>query len=112
MTKIDEMTIGEAKALAAMFQTGGACGAGGWEIGKNYLIRTVTHIQTGRVVAVDQHEITIEDAAWIADTGRFSGALASAEFSEVEPFPQGRVLVGRGALIDAVQIPSLPRAQK
>jgi hypothetical protein len=87
-------------------------GHGFWEIGKNYLIRTVTHIQTGRVVGVDQYEICIEDAAWIADTGRFSGALETADFSEVEPFPQGRVIVGRGALIDAVQIPSLPRVQK
>lgn len=86
--------------------------ATGWQIGANYLIRTVTHIQTGRLVAVDEHELTIEDAAWIADTGRFAGALAKADFSEVEPFPDGPVLVGRGALIDAVQIPSLPRVQK
>ena len=86
--------------------------AHGWEIGKNYLIRTVTHIQTGRVVHVDDHEIVIEDAAWIADTGRFSGALQTSEFSEIEPFPQGRVMVGRGALIDAVQIGELPRDQK
>lgn len=86
--------------------------ATGWQIGANYLIRTVTHIQTGRLVAVDEHELTIEDAAWIADTGRFAGALTNADFSEVEPFPDGPVLVGRGALIDAVQIPSLPRAQK
>jgi len=86
--------------------------SGGWQIGKNYLIRTVTHIQTGRVVAIDDHEITVEDAAWIADTGRFSGALATAEFEEVEPFPEGQVIIGRGALIDAVQIPKLPMAQK
>lgn len=85
---------------------------GAWEVGKNYLIRTVTHIQTGRLVGYDAHELVLEDAAWIADTGRFSGALTSCDFSEVEPFPQGRVLVGRGALIDAVQIASTPRSQK
>tara|TARA_X000001316_G_scaffold12129_2_gene5694 strand:- start:26 stop:361 length:336 start_codon:yes stop_codon:yes gene_type:complete len=109
---INDLTLGQAKELAATFGGSSVAQTGAWEIGKNYLIRTVTHIQTGRVIAVDQHEICIEDAAWIADTGRFSGALESADFSEVEPFPQGRVLVGRGALIDAVQINSLPRSQK
>lgn len=83
-----------------------------WEIGKNYLIRTVTMIDTGRLVAVSYHELVLEDAAWIADTGRFAQAIASAEFSDVEPFPNGRVIVGRGAIVDAVQIPKLPRQQK
>lgn len=85
---------------------------GGWEIGKIYLIRTVTHIQTGRLVAVGPQELVLEDAAWIADTGRFSSALSSCNFGEVEPFPEGRVIVGRGALIDAVQIENAPRVQK
>lgn len=109
---INDMTIGQARELSALLG-GGSSGTGGWEIGKNYLIRTVTHIQTGRVVAVDQNEIALENACWIADTGRFSGALETCDFNEIEPFPQsGRVLVGRGALIDAVQIPSLPSSQK
>jgi hypothetical protein len=52
-----------------------------WEVGKNYLIRTVTMINTGRLVAVGDHELVLENAAWIADTGQFSAALASCEFS-------------------------------
>jgi len=84
-----------------------------FDIGCNYLIRTVTHIQTGRVVAVGATEIVLEDAAWIADTGRFADALENTEFSEVEPFPAGRrVIVGRGAVVDAVQVVTLPRSQK
>lgn len=83
-----------------------------YRIGANYLIRTVTHIQTGRLVAVTPQELVLEDAAWIADTGRFADALKSCEFNEVEPFPTGRVIVGRGALIDAVEINKLPREQK
>lgn len=83
-----------------------------WEIGKNYLIRTVTMIDTGRLVAVTDHELVLEDAAWIADTGRFANALVSAEFCEVEPFPAGQVIIGRGAIIDACQIHTLPREQK
>ncbi len=108
---IDDMKIGEAKAIAAMF--GGAADATApWNIGANYLIRTVTMIDTGRLVAVTATELVVEDAAWIADTGRFSDALKSVEFSEVEPFPDGRVIIGRGSVIDAIEISKLPRSKK
>ena len=83
-----------------------------WEIGSVYLIRTVTMIDTGRLVAVTDQELVLEDAAWIADTGRFSDALKKSEFGEVEPCPNGRVIVGRGSVIDAVQINVAPRRQK
>ena len=85
---------------------------GPWEIGAIYLIRTVTMIDTGRLVAVTDQELVLEDAAWIADTGRFSDALKKSEFGEVEPFPNGRIIVGRGSVIDAVQINVAPRSQK
>ena len=108
---INELTIGQAKQLVSMFQK---CSnvTHPWQIGKNYLIRTVTMIQTGKLVMVTEQELVLEDAAWIADTGRFSDALSSCEFSEVEPFPPGQVIVGRGAVIDAVQIDKTPRRQK
>ena len=109
--KIDELTIGEAKQLAALFGSK-ASDDGPWEVGKNYLIRTVTMIDTGRLVAVTSQELVLEDAAWIADTGRFMQAIEEAEFGEVEPFPSGRVIVGRGSVIDAVQIAVVPRSQK
>ena len=83
-----------------------------WRIGSIYLIRTVTMIDTGRLVVVTPQELVLEDAAWIADTGRFADALKKAEFSEVEPFPDGKVIVGRGAVIDAVEISKAPRVQK
>lgn len=89
-----------------------AIDASAWKIGKNYLIRTVTHIQTGRLTAVTNMEPVLEDASWIADTGRFSDSLKSCKFGEVEPFPEGEVIVGRSAIIDAVRIETLPREQK
>src|SRR3990167_4090803 len=49
--------------------------SGPWKIGKCYLIRTVTMIDTGRLVEVTEQELVLEDAAWIADTGRFADAL-------------------------------------
>ena len=107
---IDNLTYAEMRDIAKLFKNSEDNSA--WEIGKIYLIRTVTMIDTGRVVAVTKNEIVLEDAAWIADTGRFSDSLASAEFGEVEPFPNGRVIVGRGAIIDAVQIKIAPRSKK
>lgn len=84
-----------------------------WEIGANYFIRTVTHHLTGKLVSVHAQELVIVDAAWIADDGRFMQAVASAEFLEVEPYPAGsEVIVGRGSILDAVQIPKLPKEQK
>ena len=113
--KIDDLTIGEARQLASMFETQPAMSTNiiePWEIDKNYLIRTVTMIDTGKLVSVGAQELVLKDAAWIADTGRFSGALTSVSFSEVEPFPAGYLIIGRGSIIDAVQIKSLPREQK
>lgn len=83
-----------------------------WLIGKNYLIRTVTMTDTGRLVAVTDKELVLEDAAWVADTGRFSNALLSGNFEEVEPFPAGRVILNRSCIIEGVEIAHLPRTQK
>ncbi len=83
-----------------------------YQIGKNYLIRTVTMIQTGKLVAVTNQELVLEDAAWIADTGRFSECLKSGEFNEVEPF-LNKIIIGRGSVIDATEFThSLPRQVK
>ncbi len=113
---IDDLTIGQAKEIAAQLG-GGLVQATAqddhWVIGKAYLIRTVTHIVTGRLIAVTDIELWLEDAAWIADTGRYADALVSCEFGEVEPYPEGeKIPVGRGALVDACPIATLPRTQK
>jgi len=74
---------------------------GVWDIGKNYVLRTVTMIQVGKLVKVTDNELVLEDAAWVADTGRWKSFLAEGEFDEAEPFPDGEVIVGRHSLIDA-----------
>jgi hypothetical protein len=112
---IDDLTIAQVKEIGKLLnlQWNGIEPQGHpYEIGECYLIRTVTMIDTGRIVAVTSQEIVVEDAAWIADTGRFADALKSAEFDEVEPFPNGQVIISRGAIIDACQIPHAPRKQK
>ena len=120
MIDVNELTIGQVREIAAL--AGCAAGAaapsaaaGGhpYKIGKGYFVRTVTAYLTGRLVAVTSQELVLTDAAWIADTGRFADALKKASFNEVEPFPDGEVIVGRGAIIDAcVFEQALPRSQK
>lgn len=111
---IEELTIGQARQLAAMFhaQQQTTVVSAPWRIGAIYLLRTVTMIDTGRLVEVTPTELVLEDAAWIADTGRFSDSLKSCEFGEVEPFPDGRVIIGRGSVVDAVEIKVIPRSKK
>jgi len=117
---IDDLTIREAKELVRIFGSQPASEVVVcpqrvvWKIGCAYMIRTVTMIDTGLLIAVTDQELVLKHAAWIADTGRFADALISLEFNEVEPFPDEEVIVGRGTVIDAVKISvdKLPRLQK
>lgn len=83
-----------------------------WVVGRYYLIRTVTMIDTGRLVWFDDKDLVLEEASWIADTGRFADALLKCVYGEVEPFPDGEIIIGRGAIVDAVPVKSSPRKQK
>jgi hypothetical protein len=111
---IENLTIKEAREIASLFGVAqNQPKAHPFVIGSNYFIRTVTHSQTGKLVAVYDTEIVLENAAWIADSGRFQQALEKSEFSEVEMFPvNSRVIIGRGAIIDAAEIKSTPNSQK
>lgn len=81
-----------------------------FEVGKSYFIRTVTNFYTGRLERITPNELVLAEAAWIADTGRFSTALKTGDLSEVEPYP-AEVILSRGALVDACEwLHPLPRA--
>lgn len=109
---IDDLTIGQLKEIRAISGWNDTNIKHPFHIGSVYLIRTVTMIDTGRLVAVYPTELVLEDAAWIPDTGRFSESLIKCNFSEVEPFPDGQVIIGRGSIIEAVKIKECPRKQK
>jgi hypothetical protein len=83
-----------------------------FEIGAVYLIRTVTMIQVGRVVAASKQWVMLEDAAWVASTGRFADALKKWQFNEVEPFPDGLVGVSCGSIVDFVKGKEVLRSHK
>lgn len=73
-----------------------------WELGKNYLIRTVTMIQIGKLHSITDKELKLQNACWVADTGRFSEALKTGKLNEVEMFINP-VIVNRSAIIDATE---------
>lgn len=70
-------------------------------VGKLYFIRTVTFYYVGRLIAITPMELVLDQCSWVADTGRFSDALKNGVVNENEPFPDGNVIIGRGAVIDA-----------
>jgi hypothetical protein len=77
-------------------------------------IRTLTYFYTGRVIGQDDREIFLDQAAWIADTGRYAQAMATGVFSEVEPYPPEVVVrIQRSAIVEVVGwIHDLPMAQR
>lgn len=110
--EMDKLTIGDIKQLQSLFNTSACSTNHPYKIGEKYFIRTVTHHYTGKLVEVYKDELVMEDVAWIADDGRFSEALEKKEFSEVEPFPDGKVILGRGAILDAFILGVTPRSKK
>ncbi len=70
-------------------------------------------IYSGCLKEVFSKELVITDAAWIADTARWNECLKNGEFNEVEPYPDGKVIIGRGAILDVAEWKhDLPRAPK
>lgn len=107
---IDELTIKQVKELANLFVAGQAPLP--FKVGDTMLIRTVTHYFTGRIKEVVGAFLVLEQAAWIADTGRFYNCLKTGALNEVEPIP-GLCRVNTAAIIDAIDWPhELPSEQK
>lgn len=74
---------------------------------KNVFIRTVTHHYTGNVISVDALSLTLKDAAWIADDGRFNESLKDpSKFEEVEPYTN-HVTISLYAICDITTVPRL-----
>lgn len=83
-----------------------------FKVGEKYLIRCVTFFYTGRIKEITDTDLVLENAAWIASTGRFYNCLKDGIFNEVEPFVSD-VIIPRGAIVDAsVWKHNLPKDQK
>lgn len=109
--EIDNLTLGQIKQLKNLL--------GGvehqplpFQIGEKVFIRTVTHYQTGKVKEIVGKFIILDEAAWIADSGRFHDALTKGTLSEVEPIP-GTIRINSDTIVDAFPwTHDLPKVQK
>jgi len=81
--------------------------------GANVIVRTVTFIYTGTLETVTSDGfMKLTDAAWIAETDRWSTTLATGSLREVEPYP-GTCYVALSSVVDvAPWAHKLPRTAK
>lgn len=71
-----------------------------FEVNQKWLIRTVTFAVTGRVTAIKGKFLVLENAAWIADTGRFGQCIETGSLDEVEAVTVD-VVVNTDSIVDA-----------
>lgn len=108
---IEKLTIAEAREIANLV-SGAQSSSHSFQIGQAVLIRGVTLYYTGRVAAVTDSDVVLDEAAWVASTGRFAEALKTGKLDEIEPYP-GRCVVSRAAIMDWCEWPhELPREVK
>jgi hypothetical protein len=68
-------------------------------VGQKWFFRTVTYHLVGRVVKYFDNFFLLEDASWVADSGRFTQAIKAGKLNEVEPV--GMTLVNLDSVVDA-----------
>jgi len=80
-------------------------------IGIKLFIRTVTYHMVGRVKKIIGGFFELEDASWIADSGRFMNAINEGTLSEIEPVGQWFVQIN-AATDFGIWKHALPKIQK
>jgi len=79
--------------------------------GGKWFFRTVTYHQVGKVVKVSGRIIQLENASWVADSGRFMRAIKDGELEEVEPV--GSMYINFESVVDFFPwVHALPTEQK
>lgn len=80
-------------------------------VGKSFFFRTVTYHIIGKVVKIVGSMLQLEQACWVADSGRFMNAIKDGTLNEVEPV--GDWFVNIEAVVDfGLWIHELPKKQK
>lgn len=67
-------------------------------VGEKVFIRTVTYHSVGKVVSCEGGLLKLEDASWIACSGRFSNTIKDGDLEEVEPV--GDMWINIDAIVD------------
>lgn len=80
INKMDELKI-----IKALLGVPSADSESAFRVGECLYIQSPTYHVTGRVSEIKGGFLTLVDAAWIADSGRFKQAIDNGELMEVEP---------------------------
>jgi len=67
-------------------------------VGSKWFIRTVTYHLVGKIHKRIGNFFYLKGASWIADSGRFMGAIKDGTLNEVEPV--GDCMVSIGSIVD------------
>ena len=67
-------------------------------VGKKLFFRTVTYHMVGKVKKRMDNFIELEDASWVADSGRFMNAIKEGTLDEVEPV--GTAWINLASIVD------------
>jgi hypothetical protein len=67
-------------------------------VGQSFFFRTVTFYLVGKVVRRIGQWLVLDDASWVADSGRFMQAIKEGILNEVEPV--GRAYVNMESITD------------
>ena len=81
-------------------------------VGNAYFFRTVTYHLVGKVVAQHANNIIeLDNASWVADSGRFMQAIKDGTLNEVEPI--GKAYINLKSVTDFFPwTHPLPKEQK
>lgn len=67
-------------------------------VGEKYFFRTVTYHTIGEVKKIVGRFAYLKNASWIADSGRFMGAIKDGTLNEVEPV--GECFINLDTVVD------------
>lgn len=62
-----------------------------FKVGDKLFIRTVTFHVIGKIEEIEGDWVRLSDASWVADSGRFSAAIAAGNLTELEYLGDGYV---------------------
>ena len=85
-----------------------------YEIGKPYTLMTVLGWYKGILVSETDKTLTLTNASWVAESGRFSEYVKDdSNVKEEEPFEEHtKLIVERSSLIAGFKIPGITRKLK
>lgn len=74
-----------------------------FRVREKYIIRTITMINIGRLVDITGHFLTLDDASWIADAGRWEECITKPEGIKISEKFKDPVIINVQCIVDATK---------